>query len=106
MFSGRFVVVLFVEEADPPDIHMVARNRVQPTETQPVVRHVQPLQLSGQRAHLGIPMNQCPAILEVDGTPQRSPVPSLHSRALGVEPRVEPGDIAALGMQFVFVNLS
>ena len=48
-----------------------ARNAVQPTETQPVVRHVQPPHLLGQRAHLDIPLHECPAVLEVDGAPQR-----------------------------------
>ncbi len=70
----RFVVVLFVGEADATDVHMFARNAVQPTETQPVVRHVQPPQLSDQCAHLGIAMNECLSILEIDGTPQRSAV--------------------------------
>ena len=100
------MVVLFVGQADPTDVHMFARKGVQPTETQPVVRDIQPLQLSGQCTHLGIPMNEGPAILEIDGTPQRSAVSALHSRALGVEPRVEPGHIVPLGPQFVFVTLS
>ena len=68
----RFVLVLLVEQADAADVGMFARNGVQPTETQPVVRHVQPLHLSGQRTHLGIPFHEGPAILEVDGAPQRS----------------------------------
>ena len=85
---------------------MFARKGVQPTETQPVVRDIQPLQLSGQCTHLGIPMYECPAILEIDRTPQRRAVPTLHSRALGIEPRVEPGHVAPLGTQFVFVTLS
>jgi len=44
-----FVVVLLVEEADPADVRMVARKGVQPAETQPVVRDVQPLHLFGRR---------------------------------------------------------
>ena len=99
----RFVLVLLVEQADPADVGMFARNGVQPTETQPAVRHVQPLHLFGQRTNLGIPIHECPAILDVDGAPQRRAVPTLHPRALGVEPRVEPGHVAPLGPQFVFV---
>jgi hypothetical protein len=75
-------------------------------QTQPAVRHIQPVHLSGQRTHLGIPIDERPAILDVDGAPQRRAVPTLHSRALGVEPRVELGHVALLGPQFIFVSLS
>jgi hypothetical protein len=84
----RLVVAVLVENADPADVQTFVRNAVQPTETQPAVRHVQPVHLFGQRAHVGIPCHECPAILEVDGAPQRRAVPTLHTRALGVEPRV------------------
>ena len=100
----RFVLVVFVEQADPADVGRFAGNGVQPTETQPVVRHVQPPQLSGHRAHLGIAIHERPAVLEVDGGPQRRAVPPLRSRALGVEPRVEPRHVAPFGPQFVVVR--
>ena len=92
----RFVLVRLVEDADPADVGTVARKCVQPAETQPVVRHVQPLRLSGQRTHLGIPLHQRPAILEVDGTPQRCAVTALYPRALGVEPGVQLGHVGLL----------
>ena len=85
----RFVLVVFVEQSDPADVRRFARNGVQPTETQPVIRHVQPPQLSGHSTHLGIPIHECPAVLEVDGGPQRRAISPLRSRAFGVEPCVE-----------------
>ena len=100
------MLVLVVEQADAANVGMLAVKAVQPTETQPVVRHVQPLHLFGKRTYPGVPIHQCPAILDIDGTPQRRAVPTLHSRALGVEPCVERGHVAPLGPQFLFVPVS
>ena len=99
----RFVIVLLVEDADPADVGMLARKGVQPTETQPVVRDVQPLHLLGQRTDLGIPFDECRHLL--DRAPQSRRVAVLHPRPLGVEPRVQPGHVDALGLQLVFVVL-
>ena len=90
----RLVFVLLVENADPADVQMLVRNGVQPTETQPVVRHVEPLHRSGQRPHFGIAFHECPAHLQVDGAQQRRVVVTLQSRPLDVEPRVELGHVA------------
>src|SRR5256885_3848709 len=44
------VLVLLVEQADPPDVGPLARNGVEPAEAQPVVDDVQPLHLPSERA--------------------------------------------------------
>lgn len=99
----RFVIVLLIEDADPADVEVFAQNSVQPTETQPVVRHVQPSHLFGQREHFGIPFYKYVAILGVGGAAQRRRVPAFHSRTFGVQPCVERGDAIPLGPQFVSV---
>ncbi len=97
----RFVIVLRVEQAEAADIEPFARNGIQPAETQPFVRDVQPLHLFGHGTHLGVPVRQRLGIAR-----QRGAELVFGSRALGVEPRVEPGHVALLGPQFFFVPSS
>ena len=76
---------------------------VKPPETQSWVRHIEPRHLPGQCTHLDIPIHQRPAILGINGGPQRRAVSSLHARALRIESRIQRRHVLALGFQFVFV---
>jgi hypothetical protein len=95
----RFVLVRSVVQADPPDIGDLARHRVQPAETQCVVRHVQSLHLSGQRPDLGITVQQRGAV-----SAQGRVVFPLGPGAFGIEPGVELVHVGLFGVQLVFVS--
>lgn len=94
----RLEVVVTVEDAETSDVEPCVVERVQPAEAQSVVGDVEPGDVLGQRPHLGIAFHGGAAVLA-----QRGGVPALRLCPLGVQPRVEPGDIIALGLQFVLV---
>jgi len=79
---------------------MLTGNAVQPPETEPAVRDVQPLDLLGQRTDFDISLDECATVAT-----QCRLVAVLHSCPLAVESLVQPGHVDALGLQLVFVVL-
>jgi hypothetical protein len=84
----------------------VAGDAVQPAEAESAVGDVQPCRLFGQRAHLDVACHERAAVHAVHRSPERVAVPALHTRALGVQPYVQPVDVALLGAQLVVIVLS
>lgn len=98
----RIVVGALVEDAEPADVEPLTGDGVETPEAQSVVGHLQALLLFGQRTYLDIAFQQGGALPVVPGPAQRGAVAVLEPRALAVQPGVELGDIALLGLQFVF----
>ncbi len=78
---------------------------VTPRNTSPSSATFSPLQLSGQCAHLGIPMNECLAIFgDRRDRLQHQRGIFFQPRALGVEPQRQSQPRSRSGLQFVFDN--